>query len=72
MGEVVEVLVEEARGRGLRGRARDQAPAIDGAVQLRGQAAPGDLVLARVTGADTYDLRADIVDHAVDMVGSPP
>ena len=72
VGEVVEVLVEEARGRGLRGRARDQAPAIDGAVQLRGQAAPGDLVLARVTGADTYDLRADIVDRAVDMVGSPP
>ena len=51
------------RARGTRpgslvGRSRDQAPEIDGVVRLRGEAAPGELVRARVTGADIYDLRA--------------
>jgi ribosomal protein S12 methylthiotransferase len=72
VGQVVEVLVEEARRQGLRGRTRDQAPAIDGCVRLRGAAAPGDVVRAVITGADAYDLRADVVEDAVDTPGSPP
>jgi ribosomal protein S12 methylthiotransferase len=72
VGRVLEVLVEgEGRRPGmLVGRARDQAPEIDGMLHLRGQAAPGDLVLAKVTGADTYDLHGDVLSPgAVDSMG---
>src|SRR5262249_38695005 len=71
IGREIEVLVEsEGREPGLLvGRSRDQAPEIDGAVFLRGDAAPGDLVRAVVTGADTYDLRGDVLlSDAVDTV----
>jgi ribosomal protein S12 methylthiotransferase len=63
VGRTIEVLVEgEGRAPGmLVGRSRDQAPEIDGVVQLRGDAAPGSLVLAKVTDADTYDLHAEII-----------
>ena len=61
VGRLVETLVEgEADGR-LVGRTRSQAPEIDGVIHLWGEAAPGDLVTARITGADAYDLRAEIV-----------
>jgi hypothetical protein len=44
---------------------------IDGVVLLRGDAAPGSLVLAKVTDADTYDLHGEIVpSDAVDTVGA--
>jgi len=71
IGREIEVLVErEGREPGLLiGRSRDQAPEIDGAVFLRGDAAPGDLVRAVVTGADTYDLRADVLPS--DAVDTP-
>jgi ribosomal protein S12 methylthiotransferase len=62
VGREVEVLV--ARGGGdarLPGRTAGQAPAIDGVIRLRGEAAPGDLVVARVTGADTYDLQGVLI-----------
>lgn len=73
IGRVLEVLVEgEGRNRGtLVGRSRDQAPEIDGVVHLHGEAAPGDLVLAKVTGADTYDLHGNVLSSgAVDSVGA--
>jgi ribosomal protein S12 methylthiotransferase len=67
VGEVTDVLVEDVRGRGsLAGRTATQAPEIDGLVALRGEASPGDLVRARITGASTYDLRAEVVESAVD------
>jgi ribosomal protein S12 methylthiotransferase len=73
VGRVVETLVErEADGR-LVGRTRGQAPEIDGVIHLWGEAAPGDLVTARVTGADTYDLRASIVPgYPVDTARPTP
>ena len=59
IGRQIEVLVErEGRGPGSRSAgARRRRPEIDGVVRLRGEAAPGELVRVRVTGADTYDLR---------------
>jgi ribosomal protein S12 methylthiotransferase len=69
-GRVIEVLVEGDRP--LVGRGRDQAPEIDGLVRLRGTATPGDLVLARITGAGIYDLDGEIVGPvaAVDTVAA--
>jgi len=56
------VLVEGTeRERGmLRGRLQTQAPEIDGAVFLSGQAHPGNWVEARITQALPYDLLAQI------------
>jgi ribosomal protein S12 methylthiotransferase len=60
IGRTVEVLVERVDARGqLTGRTRSQAPAIDGVTRLNPcEAAPGDLVAARIIGATTYDLQA--------------
>jgi ribosomal protein S12 methylthiotransferase len=70
VGREVRVLVErdDPPGR-LVGRTAAQAPEIDGVVRLRGVAAPGDLVLARLTGAATYDLDGEILS-TVDRVGA--
>jgi ribosomal protein S12 methylthiotransferase len=67
VGDLAEVLVERVDGRGrLVGRAAWQAPEIDGVVRLRGEAAPGNFVRARITGAATYDLHARVVENGVD------
>lgn len=66
IGRQVEVLVEQAAGDRLVGRTREQAPEIDGVVRLEGEAAPGEIVLAQVTGAETYDFHARIIRSAVD------
>ena len=72
VGRSTEVLVEEAPGRGrLVGRTRAQAPGVDGVVRLRGNAAPGDVVRARISGAGAYDLEG-IVAEAVDTSGATP
>jgi ribosomal protein S12 methylthiotransferase len=67
VGQEVEVLVERFDGsRGnLRGRLRTQAPEIDGSVYLKGNARPGDFVLARITKALPYDLigRIQVINH---------
>jgi ribosomal protein S12 methylthiotransferase len=63
IGDQLEVLVEgELRGRAtrLRGRSTAQAPEIDGAVELRGEALPGEFVQARIRQARTYDLVGEI------------
>jgi ribosomal protein S12 methylthiotransferase len=56
-----EVLVDAAGPGGLRGRLASQAPEIDGVVFLKGEASPGDLVRARISGARGVDLEAEIV-----------
>ncbi len=58
IGSEVEVLDRRrlpARAR-LRGRIAGQAPEIDGAVFLTGEAEEGDFVRARIEKALTYDL----------------
>jgi MiaB/RimO family radical SAM methylthiotransferase len=61
VGLKMAVLVEEDLGDGqYEGRAMHQAPDVDGSVTLTadGKLAPGDLVMARVTGSDGADLEA--------------
>ena len=62
VGETREVLVEEPNGHrnAWKGRLQTQAPEIDGAVFLKGNARPGDWAEARITRALPYDLVADI------------
>jgi len=62
VGEKKEVLVEGQNGHQntLRGRLQTQAPEIDGAVFLKGNARPGDWVQARITHALPYDLVGEI------------
>ena len=63
-GEVVNVLIEESLGGGqYAGRAAHQAPEVDGATEVRspGRLAAGQLVRARVTGAEGADLMADAI-----------
>ncbi|HYR96097.1 MAG TPA: radical SAM protein, partial [Candidatus Binatus sp.] len=66
VGRVVEVLVEGSHGRRSTGRTRTQAPEIDGIITLDGPATAGVLVAARVTSAETYDLRGDVLQIQVD------
>jgi ribosomal protein S12 methylthiotransferase len=66
IGRRVEVLVERADGAGWVGRTRAQAPEIDGVVRLMGEAAPGQVVDAHITGAEIYDLHARVIASAVD------
>lgn len=62
VGDKKEVLVEGPNGHQntLRGRLQTQAPEIDGAVFLKGNARPGDWVEARITEALPYDLIGEI------------
>ena len=58
VGRELDVLVEDARDGWLVGRSFRDAPEIDGLVFVQGEAKPGDLVTARVNGAEHYDLSA--------------
>ncbi|MBV1696137.1 MAG: 30S ribosomal protein S12 methylthiotransferase RimO [Hyphomicrobiales bacterium] len=62
VGRTISVIVDEATASGAIGRSQWDAPEIDGRVTLSGQAAlkPGDIVRARVTKADAYDLWAKV------------
>jgi ribosomal protein S12 methylthiotransferase len=61
-GRMIDVIVDEVdEGRAV-GRSKWDAPEIDGSVFLHGAPGlkPGDIVEARVTHADEYDLWADV------------
>ena len=61
MGKSLEVLVEGKDQKGiLKGRLSTQAPEIDGCVFLKGEAKPGDWVMAQITQARPYDLMGKI------------
>jgi ribosomal protein S12 methylthiotransferase len=67
VGREVEVLVEgpmPGTATRSRGRTPAQAPEIDGAVFLQGDAEPGEFVRARVDRALSYDLHARVIDVA--------
>ena len=61
VGREIDVLVDEVDGEGAVGRSQWDAPEIDGSAFLNGETglAPGDIVRARVTHADEYDLWAE-------------
>jgi ribosomal protein S12 methylthiotransferase len=72
VGREVEVLIEREAERGVAvGRTASQAPEIDGTVRVRGPGSPGELVRARITGADVYDLRAEVLP-TVDSTAATP
>lgn len=61
IGKSVEVLVEGKDEKGiLKGRLNTQAPEIDGCVFLKGEANPGDWVMAQITHARPYDFMGKI------------
>ncbi len=62
VGRTIDVLIDEVDEEGAVGRSKWDAPEIDGSVFLNGAAGlkPGDLVRAKVTEADAYDLWADL------------
>ena len=71
VGRIVDVLVEQENPDSgeMIGRCSRFAPDVDGEVRLSPgpgglQAAPGVMVPARITGADTYDLSAELVGVA--------
>jgi ribosomal protein S12 methylthiotransferase len=62
IGQTAEVLVEAAQADGrLEGRCWNQAPEVDGATFLQGEAILGEVVRARLTDADAYDLEGEIL-----------
>ncbi|WP_445001102.1 30S ribosomal protein S12 methylthiotransferase RimO [Halomonas mongoliensis] len=63
IGREIEVLVDEITDEGPIGRSHADAPEIDGMVFLETeqQLSPGQIVRARVTHADEYDLWAEVV-----------
>ena len=65
VGSVQEVLVDIVDEKGIISRTKADAPDIDGVMYLhapRGlRVRPGDLLRARVTASDEYDLEGDII-----------
>lgn len=61
VGREIDVLIDEVDEDGAVGRSYADAPEIDGAVILEGETAlkPGDMIRARITGSDEYDLWAE-------------
>ena len=67
IGREIDVLIDEIDDEGAVGRSYADAPEIDGAVILEGETSlkVGDMVRARVTGSDEYDLWGE-------RLGAPP
>jgi len=63
IGREIEVLVDEITDEGPIGRSAADAPEIDGMVFLESERelGPGEIVRARVTNADEYDLWAEVI-----------
>jgi ribosomal protein S12 methylthiotransferase len=62
VGRTIDVMIDEVDDEGAIGRSKWDAPEIDGSVFLNGATdlKPGDIVRARVTHADEYDLWAEV------------
>ncbi len=62
VGRDLDVLIDDADEEGVIGRCYADAPEIDGVVRVLGgdNLRPGDMVRARITGADDYDLTAEV------------
>lgn len=66
LGTIQEVIVDSVDADGAIGRSSADAPEIDGLVHLDHQTAilPGQIVRARITSADEYDLFGELVEEA--------
>lgn len=64
-GKTIKVIVDEALGKHARGRSIWDAPEIDGTVHLTGKSpiSVGNIVTAKVTHFDAYDLYAQIINE---------
>ncbi|MBU6318793.1 MAG: 30S ribosomal protein S12 methylthiotransferase RimO [Alphaproteobacteria bacterium] len=62
IGRSLDVIIDEVDDEGAVGRSKADAPEIDGTVFIDNgqQLKPGDIVTARITDADEYDLWGDI------------
>ena len=62
VGTTIDVLIDDITEEGIIGRSKADAPEIDGQVYLPyiEGISPGDMLQAKVTEADTYDLWAEI------------
>jgi ribosomal protein S12 methylthiotransferase len=62
IGRTLDVFIDEVDDEGAVGRSKADAPEIDGTVFIDNgqQLKPGDIVRARITDADEYDLWGDI------------
>jgi ribosomal protein S12 methylthiotransferase len=65
VGRTIAVIVDEVDAEGAIGRSQWDAPEIDGSVFLNGATnlEPGEIVRARVTHADEYDLWAEAANQ---------
>src|SRR5262249_49249333 len=63
VGTTFEVMIESSDALGAVGRSAWDAPEIDGLVFLNGASGvrPGDIVRARATRADAYDVWAEVI-----------
>ncbi len=61
VGREMDVLIEDSRDGWLVGRSHRDAPEIDGMVFVQGEAEPGQIVRTKVTGAEEYDLYAELL-----------
>ena len=63
VGRTIDVIIDEVDEDGAIGRSKWDAPEIDGSVFLNGTTGvkPGDIVRARVTNADEYDVWGELV-----------
>jgi len=66
VGKTIDVIIDELKATQAVGRSKWDAPEIDGTVVLAGAGGlkPGDIVKARVSRADAYDLWADVAERA--------
>jgi ribosomal protein S12 methylthiotransferase len=62
VGKTIDVIIDEVDEDGAIGRSKWDAPEIDGSVFLNGASSlqPGDIVRARVTNADEYDVWCEL------------
>ena len=65
IGSVCEVLVDETDGETAFCRSYAEAPEVDGFIKVKlpeGGLTPGNYVFVRITGAETYDLTAELIE----------
>ena len=64
VGKTIDVIIDEVDEDGAVGRSKWDAPEIDGSVFLNGASGvkPGDIVRARVTNADEYDVWGELTE----------